>query len=50
MVYLIYIAYNLTVGLDIDITQITLMSELLSQIRGSDVVLSDQIHIDSRVT
>ena len=33
-----------------DITQITLRSELLSQIRGSYVVLRDQIHIDSRIT
>ena len=33
-----------------DITQITLKSELLSQIRGSDVVLRDRIHIDSRIT
>ena len=28
----------------LDITQITLMSELLSQIRGSIIVLRDQIH------
>ena len=35
---------------DHDITQITLKSELLSQIRGSDVVLRDRIHRDSRIT
>ena len=34
----------------IDITQITLRSELLSQIRGSDVVLRDRIYRDSRIT
>ena len=33
-----------------DITQMTLRSELLSQIRGSDVVHRDQIHRDSRIT
>ena len=33
-----------------DTTQITLRSELLSQIRGSNVVLRDQIHRDSRIT
>ena len=33
-----------------DITQITLRSELLSQIRGLDVVLRDRIHKDSRIT
>ena len=33
-----------------DITQITLRSELLSQIRVSDVVLRDRIHRDSRIT
>ena len=33
-----------------DITQITLRSELLSQIRGSDAVRSDRIHRDSRIT
>ena len=32
------------------ITQITLRCELLSQIRGSDVVLRDRIHKDSRIT
>ena len=31
-------------GAKFDITQITLKSELLSQIRGSDVVLRDRIH------
>ena len=33
-----------------DITQITLRSEFLSQIRGSDVELRDEIHRDSRIT
>ena len=31
-------------------TQISLRSELLSQIRGSDVVRRDQIHRNSRIT
>ena len=35
---------------NIDITQIILKSELLSQIRGWDVVLKDRIHRDSRIT
>ena len=37
-------------GAKFDSTQITLKSELLSQIGGSDVVLRDQIHRDSRIT
>ena len=35
-------------GAKFDITQITLRSELLSQIKGSDVVLRDQIHEELR--
>ena len=37
-------------GAKFDTTQITLKSELLSQIRGSDAVLRDRIHKDSRIT
>ena len=37
-------------GAKFDITQITQRSELLSQIRGSEVVRRDRIHRDCRIT
>ena len=41
---------SLQLQLEVDITQITIRNELLSQLRGSDVVLRDRIHKGSRIT
>ena len=44
------IIWMVSKGLKSDIIQITLRSELFSQIRGLDIVLRDRIHKDSRIT